>query len=1221
MKTIGQLFQRNIDRKIEEVIKVSAPEGGDTAEYEESVRLEIEEYVATESIRDHFRTVYKAVADAPSDPHEGIGIWVSGFFGSGKSSFAKILGYTLAGRTLGGKSASEAFLAVAQDTRIRDLLTLVNAKIPTTAVIFDVSMERGVRTASERITEILYKALLRELDYSEDFDLAHLEMSLEEDRLLEDFRERFHALHEQPWEKRRKLGRAVNEASVVLHEMQPKTFPAADSWARSLGAGRADITPTLLAEKAFDLMARRRKGAALVFVVDEVGQYVSRSVQKMLDLQALVQAFGVAGKNRVKARKANAPCWIVVTSQEKLNEVVDSLEGKKVELARLQERFPTTIDLKQSDISEVTGKRVLEKSPDGRKVLADLFAKNEGRLKSFCMLEHTKREIALKKEEFVALYPYLPYQIDLCIDIVAGLRLKRGAQRHIGGSNRTIIKQAQQMLVHPRTNLAGQPVGGLVTLDRVYELLYLGNLLPSEVTREIDEVARSLANVPMATSVAKAIALLEAVSDLPRTPHNLAVVLHPAVEADAVRESVKAALVALEGAQFVRESEDGYKLLTVEEKSWDIERKGIEPRPADRNRILREMLAEVFADPKVKNYRHKSNRLFKLAILHEGDEIDPDGHVPLDIFFAQDSSETAERAKDARHASSERKNEIYWVVTLSEEAHRLLEEVHRSREMVVRGEREQSSGKISADRSGCLAEEKIRRDRNQRDLRNRLSDLVQSGTGFFQGVQKDGSSLGKSLPDVMQQLLEDCVPALYPKLEMGSRPLKGDEPAVFLTAANLEGLPPVFFDGDNGLSLVVKQSGKFVPNSSAEICKEVLAYVSKEDSYGRKVTGKSLEAHFQGIGYGWERDVLRLVLAVLLRAGAIEVTHQGRKYRNHNDPACREPFIGNAAFKSASFSPREALGLKMLTDATRNYERITGTEVDIEEEAIAQAFRRIAAEDREQLLPLVSRMRVLGLPGLEAMEEFLEVAQGILEMPADDCVKTLAGEGAAYGDSRARLKRLRLATEGQNLEMLRSARRVLDTEWPAIETTASNLAGKAGELRATLDSEDFDASLEKIRGAAAAIEGEHRRLYESAHIARQGAVEIAIDTLRGTTDWAALPRPDKETADAEERAILLPLEKRSCGNLALPPGAAVCASCRASLNELAADLDAIPGRQATSMQLLAARLSPTERVERVRLATFLSGTFTGPGDVEVAIERLKAHLLKLLAEGARVVVE
>lgn len=313
-------------------------------------------------------------------------------------------------------------------------MKVVNTTIPTHAVIFDVSMDRGIRTANERITEVMYKALLRELDYAEDFDLADLEMGLEADCLLVEFEARFETRFMQPWKKRRKIGRARNEASSVLHDMDPHTYSQADSWVHSLGVrdadgnfkGRADISANRLAELAFELMSRRQPGKSLVFVIDEVGQYISRSVDKMLDLQAIVQAFGKEGKNRVKARQVVAPAWIVVTSQEKLNEVVDALDSKKIELARLQDRFPIRIDLAPADIAEITTRRVLQKKPEIRETLKELYRKNEGRLASCTSFERTSRTATLNEDAFINIYPYLPYQIDLCIDIMSGIRLQPG---------------------------------------------------------------------------------------------------------------------------------------------------------------------------------------------------------------------------------------------------------------------------------------------------------------------------------------------------------------------------------------------------------------------------------------------------------------------------------------------------------------------------------------------------------------------------------------------------------------------------------------------------------------------------------------------------------------------------------------------------------------------------------------------------------------------------
>src|SRR5438874_13534847 len=102
MTTIGDVLDRDLSRRIEEIIQVDQAD-------EQSVYAEITEYVATDSIRDQYARLLKEIAEAPSEPHEGIGVWVSGFFGSGKSSFAKHLGYALQNKTILGKHFADLF--------------------------------------------------------------------------------------------------------------------------------------------------------------------------------------------------------------------------------------------------------------------------------------------------------------------------------------------------------------------------------------------------------------------------------------------------------------------------------------------------------------------------------------------------------------------------------------------------------------------------------------------------------------------------------------------------------------------------------------------------------------------------------------------------------------------------------------------------------------------------------------------------------------------------------------------------------------------------------------------------------------------------------------------------------------------------------------------------------------------------------------------------------
>jgi hypothetical protein len=366
MKKIGDLLSRDLSQQIEEIIKLDQTDV-------QAVYTELTEYIATDKIKEQYRGLFKAIAEAPADPGEGIGVWVSGFFGSGKSSFAKNLGYVLANPNLKGKKASELFKKQLEDERSGEFIDLINVKIPTETIMFDVSVDRAVRRANERIAEVMYTVLLRELDYAEDYDIADLEIELEGEDKLQKFTDVCSKLFGLEWRTVRKGAQKISRASAILHELDRKTHPSPDSWSQSLREKASDITIGKFVQRTFELLARRRPGKALVFVIDEVGQYVSRSAEKIEDLRGVVEEFGRVGKNLVKAHKAIAPVWVVVTSQEKLDEVVAAIDSKRVELAKLQDRFKHRVDLAPADIREVATKRVLAKKPDAEPLLKKLF--------------------------------------------------------------------------------------------------------------------------------------------------------------------------------------------------------------------------------------------------------------------------------------------------------------------------------------------------------------------------------------------------------------------------------------------------------------------------------------------------------------------------------------------------------------------------------------------------------------------------------------------------------------------------------------------------------------------------------------------------------------------------------------------------------------------------------------------------------------------------------
>lgn len=1217
---IRELLKRDLSKKIEEIIKVDQ-------ENEEVVYGELTEYVVTPRILDEYRNLFRAIAEAPADPHEGVGVWISGFFGSGKSSFAKNLGYVLANREVRGYKAAELFKNQVDDNTTNALIDSITTRIPTEVVMFDVSVDRAVKKATERISEIMYTVLLRELDYAEDYDVADLEIELEGEGKLAEFTEQCREKYGIEWRQVRKGAQKISRASAILYSMEPSTYPEAETWARSLGTKQADITVNSFVDRAFELMSRRRPGKGLVFIIDEVGQYVARSADKIEDLRVVVERFGQESRNRIKARRAAAPVWIVVTSQERLDEVVAAIDSKRVELAKLQDRFKWRVDLAPADIRQVATRRVLAKLPDKEGVLRKLFTDSQGQLNTALKLERTTRKTELNEDDFVQFYPYPPHFLDLSIDIMSGIRVQNpNAPKHLGGSNRTIIKQAYEMLVSDRTNLAEAPVGKLVSLDLIFELVEAN--LSSEKFRDINEITQRFADVAddngWSARVARAITLLEFVRDLPRTEQNIAAVLVDRVGIAAPLQEVKDALKRLVDAQFIRSTEDGYKLLTPTDRNWETEKQSLrDPRPKDRNEIVRQVLGDIFSEPRLRTYQYHSLRNFRVGITVDGARVGDEGQVNVSLLLAEDGEDLLEKVAEARNESRTppHASDLYWVFALTPEIDDMVASLFASRQMVARYDQTRSQNKINSEESISLASEKNESARLYSRLKDKISDALAQGQGLFRGTSKDASDLGKSHTEALKKLLDFAVPDLYPKLEVGARPLKGNEAEEFLKAANLNALPQLFYNGEQGLNLVIKEGPKYVPNSSAEITKEVLDYLKREDDYGNKVTGKALEEHFASSPYGWEREMLQLVLAVLLRAGSIEVTYQGRRFRNYQDPQARQPFTSTPAFKAASYSPGIVIDLPTLRQAVERLEDITGEEVDFEEGAVAERFKKLADEEIERLLPLSATVQAQGLPVGTILTDYSDSLQEIKNSASDDCVRILAGQGNSFRDMRETVRRLRDTITPANLKTLAEARTSYEQMWPTLasrEAGENDLATAVAELKETVQSPEFYQSMPQITKVSRQIQSAYAALYTELHDRRNDAFSKALDEMKGRADWAQLP-PDAQTS------VLSPLAANICDTTELPDGITQCPQCSATINEMETQLTALPvikaGVVANIQEQLALLGDQKLPVRRIRLAQFFDGALSSREAVHAALEHIEDELFKLLDEGTQIVVE
>lgn len=1180
---IKTVFANDIHRRIEEVIKVDQTD-------EEIIRDEISEYVVTDAIRTHYTGIFEAYREAPNKPTDGVSIWVSGFFGSGKSSFAKMLGLAVANRTVAGESAAERFAERTGDKKLQVLLKAINEKIPTHAVIFDVSTDRGIRSGNQTLTEIMYGLFLQSLGYAKDLDLSELEIGLEENGQLQKFEDEYKRLFKKAWAAEKgKVAFALSEASRVLHTLDPDTYPMADSWVKAV-KNKADITPGKLAERAGVLMKRRGQTPdgqtkSLMFVIDEVGQFVARDVQKMLDLQAVVQQLGVKGRGKH---------WVVITSQEKLGELVSGLDDKKIELARLMDRFPLQVHLEPSDISEVTSRRVLSKNAAAQTTLGKLFDEHRARLTEHTRLTADIKLPELTREAFIDLYPLLPYQIDLIIQVVSGLRTQGGASKHVGGANRTIIKLAQQLLINPAVNLADGQVGDLVRLDQVYDLVE-GNI-GSEVRAKISAISK-VVDHPLAQSVAKVICLLQYVKSVHRSAENIAGALHGSVGGDSQLASVKEALRALEAAHQVRHGDDGYRIPTPAEDDWERLRNGISPKPGDSHRLYQELLSGFWQPQPL--HTLFDTKTFKAGLAIHGRDITA-GDMMFQVHLAEDGREFDGLAAELRTRSQQERKQVFWAIALTDSIDRETVELFRSKEMLARKERETKG----EDTPALIGEERVRLRRHGDELKRLLRAGCLSGRIYFRGNDRSptdrATDVGKTAAEVLGQVLPEVFDRFKEAAAKATDVKKGTD-ALF-TAENLQGLPGVF----GSIGLLRDEKGKTVFRTESGTLKEVLDRIDERANYGDTASGRYLTDEFAKEPFGWDFEVVRLLVLSLLRAGKIEATSKGQTIDGVTGVEARDTFSNNNLFRQAAFRPKKGIEFEELVKASEAFRDTFGSEAkELNAGAIVAELRKEVARNEDTVTSALGTLTTHRLPGGTVLDNAIGQMKAILRGSEDNAIATFNTSHRGIKDAIKRAIELEQVLGEPRLHDLERARRAQGALWSFLsqESDITNeLRTCASSLEDLLARETFFKELPSIEQHTKAIETEYARREDEALDARVAAYTKAFDKLIKTPGWS-------EIDEDQQRRLAEPFErgkKRAAEHVPIP--------------QLRADRDACEGRLRAAVAELR-RIIDGERVVTVSVGSYFAGGIETEEQLEAALDGVRDECARLIGAGKKVIVQ
>jgi hypothetical protein len=1184
---IRTLFASDIDRRIEEVIKVDQTN-------EDLIKDEIDEYVVTDAIAHHYTDILELYRDTPNKPHEGIAVWVSGFFGSGKSSFAKMLGLAIANRTIVGEPAAQRFAAQVDDVKLKTLLRLVSEKIPTHAVIFDVSTDRGIRSGNQSLTQIMYGLFLHSLGYAKDLDLSELEIALEKQGRLATFEAAYVRAYGKAWnDAKGQVGFALSHASRVMHDLDSETYPFADSWVKAV-KDKADISPGKLAERATELMKLRKPGHNLIFVVDEVGQFVARDVQKMLDLQAVVQNLGAKGRGKH---------WIVVTSQEKLNELVSGLDDKKIELARLMERFPQQVHLEPSDISEVTSRRVLAKNAAAQTALGKLFEVHRPRLIECTRLTADITLPELTRDGFVDLYPLLPYQIDLIILIVSGLRTQGGASKHVGGANRTIIKLAQQLLINPAVALADAPINALVRLDQVYDLVE-GNI-GSDLRAKIITIPREVAH-PQAQAVAKVICLLQYVKTVHRTPENIAAALYPTLGADSQLATVKDALADLERAHKVRRGDDGYRIPTPAEDDWERSRNAIDPKPGDEHRLTAEVIT-AFWQPQPTCVLAETKPFRGGLAIHNREAVA--GDLVFHVQLADEGADLTALAAELRARSQLERKAVFWAVGLTPAIDRELKELYRSKEILAKKERDTKGGD---DAPALLHEERQRQRRHGEELRRLLKAACLSGSVYFQGNDRSPGDSAAEVSKTASEILAAVLPTVfdrYPEAAAKPADVKKGLDALF-TADNLNGLPAVF----TSLALLRDEKGKPVFDAERGPLREVMGRIEERANYGDTASGRFLADELAKEPFGWDFEVVRLLVLCLVRAGKVEATSKGQTFDTLTGTEAKEAFSNNPSFRQAAFRPKKGIEFEELVKAADAFRDTFGSEVrELNAGAIALELRKAVGRHEETVGQALALLVQHHLPGAGVLDGALGQMKAIVRGSEDGALGVFNASHRSIKDAIKRAAELEQSLSAPRLADLARAKDALTQAWPFLQQepdVGDELKARAAKLTDLLARETFYKELPAIDQHAHALAAEYERRYQEALAGRVAAYGAAYETLKQVPGWKRQVSGEGPELDESIRVRI----EAPFVQLAQDTGA------RAPIPQLRSERDAAEGRLRAAVAEVR-RILEGERLVTVRLAGYFGDGIEEIVQLDAALEGIREECMRLLAAGKKIVIQ
>ena len=572
---IQSMFQKDINRDINGVVKVAQDD-------EKSLHQELSEYIITKELRRHFRTFFDNYTKAIDQPTDKMGVWISGFFGSGKSHFLKMLSYLLSNKEVQGVPAIDYFKDKFDDPMMY-AQAVKCVSIPTESILFNIDIEGPINKDKTAVLRTFAKMFYNHCGfYGDDLKIAKLERFIDRQGKTEEFRQKFEEVNGGPWvETRDSFAFFEDDVVEVLQSVLGMSEQAARNWFN--GEETNELSIAQLVSDIKEYVDSKGDKFRLLFMVDEVGQYIGDDGDLMINLQSLVEELGAKCMGKV---------WVMVTSQEAIDSVV-KITGD--DFSKIQGRFNTRLSLSSSSVDEVIKKRVLAKAEEADQLLHMVYDKEQAVLKNLFVFNDSVLDIKGFADggEFVATFPFVPYQFIIIQKVLAEIRKHGNSGKHLSGGERSMLSGFQEAA----QKVQDKDENALLPFYLFYDTVH--TFLESAIRRVIDRCQNAADNhdgiEPQDVAVLKLLYLVRYIDDIKANIDNIATLMVDDIRTDkiALRASVTASLERLQSQNYVSRNGDTYAFLTDEEQDVAVD---IKNTVVDSAQIIQSIAQTVFGE-------------------------------------------------------------------------------------------------------------------------------------------------------------------------------------------------------------------------------------------------------------------------------------------------------------------------------------------------------------------------------------------------------------------------------------------------------------------------------------------------------------------------------------------------------------------------------------------------------------------------------------------------